>query len=98
MKKVLLKSLIMVLTTTAVFAQNSDNPWLVSGGINLLSLQNDFSNPLNDDRVYQKGDFPNANLGVPSLSVFRTIKEGLSLGTQFSLNSLNRETCKIKDF
>ena len=92
MKKLVLKSLIMLLMTTAVFAQNSDNPWLVSGGINVLSLQNDFSNPLNDGQVYQKGDFPGANIGVPSLAVFRTIKGGLAIGTQFSLNSLNRET------
>ena len=92
MKNAFLKSLLMVLTTTAVIAQNSNNPWLVSGGINVLSLQNDFSNPLNDNQVYQKEDFPSTNLGVPSLSIFRTIKGGLALGTQFSLNSLNRET------
>ena len=76
----------------SVLAQNSNNPWLVSGGVNVLSLQNDFSNPLNDNQMYTKGDFPSSNVGVPSISVFRSILGGLSLGTQFSLNSLNRET------
>ena len=92
MKKSILNLFVIVLTTTAVFAQNSNNPWLVSGGINVLSLQGDFSNTLNDSQMYTKGDFPSSNMGVPSLSVFRSIAGGLSIGTQFSLNSLNRET------
>lgn len=92
MKNTSLSLLLMLFVTTLVVAQNSNNPWLVSGGINVLSLQNDFTSALNDNQMYTQGDLSTTNIGVPSLSVFRAVTGGLSIGTQFSLNSLNRET------
>lgn len=92
MKNTSLSLLLMLFVTTLVVAQNSNNPWLVSGGINVLSLQNDFTSALNDNQMYTQGDLSTTNIGIPSLSVFRAVTGGLSIGTQFSLNSLNRET------
>ncbi|MGB2171625.1 MAG: OmpA family protein [Flavobacteriaceae bacterium] len=91
MKSIRLFLILGVLSTITLTAQNSNNPWLVSGGLNIVSLQDDFATSLNDGVMYAKGDFPSSNIGVPSLSVFRAVAGGLSLGTQFSLNSLKRE-------
>ncbi|MBA22833.1 MAG: cell envelope biogenesis protein OmpA [Flavobacteriales bacterium] len=79
---------LLVLLVGTVNAQTSQNPWLVSVGVNAVGLQGDLtgSNPL------LKSDYKSMSFGVPSLSVFRSIYGGFSIGAQFSLNSLKSET------
>ena len=55
----------------------------------MVSLQEGFELPLNDGTLYGDGAF-DAGVGVPSLSIFRAIAGGLSVGTQLSLNSLDK--------
>ena len=56
-------------------SQTSDSPWAVSLGANLVGVQ--------DDSVDASTGF-----GVPSLSLSRYIAGGLSVGAQYSMNSL----------
>ncbi len=83
---------LLFLFAGVVQAQTSDNPWLISAGINGVGLQNDFGSPLSDGVLYQKSDFKSLSYGVPSLSVFRSIYGGLALGAQFSSNNIQSET------
>ena len=88
MKKIILSSF-FILTTFGLWAQTSENPWYVGVGVNVLSLQNDFAGPLNNPRVsYLKDDLESFNFGVPSLTVFRAIVGGLSVGGNISLNTI----------
>lgn len=80
---------LLLLFFGAVQAQNSDNPWLVSAGINGISLQSDF---LGGRNAILQNNYESMSYGVPSLSVFRTIYGGLSLGAQFSLNNLKSKS------
>ena len=83
---------LLFLIAGVVKAQTSDNPWLITAGINGVGLQNDFGSPLSDNVLYGKSDFNSLSVGVPSLSVFRSIYGGLSLGAGFSSNNLQNET------
>ena len=76
-----------LLLAAGLSAQTSDNPWLISAGINGVSLQNDFEQALNNGQTYTKNDIKGLNVGIPSLSIFRSIVGGL-VGGQFSLNNL----------
>lgn len=73
----------------AVQAQTSDNPWLISAGINGIGLQSDFTG---GDNALTKDDYKSMSFGVPSLSVYRSIVGGLSLGAQFSMNNIKSES------
>ncbi len=79
---------IFFLLLGTVNAQTSENPWLVSVGFNAVGLQGDLtgSTPLS------KNDYKSMSFGVPSLSVFRSIYGGLSIGAQFSFNSIKKES------
>ncbi len=89
MKFFRLSLMLVIFSSAVVSAQTSDNPWLISGGLNMVSLQEGFELPLNDGTLYGDGAF-DAGVGVPSLSIFRAIAGGLSVGTQLSLNSLDK--------
>jgi OOP family OmpA-OmpF porin len=80
---------LLFLFAGVVQAQTSDNPWLISAGINGISLQSDFTGGAN---ALTKSNYKSMSLGVPSLSVFRTVYGGLSLGAQFSLNNIKSES------
>tara|TARA_B100000767_G_C19777545_1_gene543593 strand:+ start:4057 stop:5376 length:1320 start_codon:yes stop_codon:yes gene_type:complete len=77
-----------MLSFTSINAQDTSNPWLVSVGFNAVGLQGDLtgSTPLSES------DYKSMSFGVPSLSVFRSIYGGLSLGAQISFNSLKSES------
>lgn len=81
-----------LLIATGLHAQTSDNPWYISAGINGVALQNDFEQTLNNDELYTKDGIKGLNIGVPSLSVFRSVWGGLAVGGQFSLNNLKEES------
>lgn len=89
-----------LLFAVGLSAQTSDNPWLISAGINGVSLQNDFEQALNNGQVYTKDGIKGLNIGIPSLSIFRSVVGGLAVGGQFSLNNLKEEsgTDEIKFF
>tara|TARA_B100000767_G_scaffold111513_1_gene106629 strand:- start:962 stop:2311 length:1350 start_codon:yes stop_codon:yes gene_type:complete len=70
-------------------AQTSDNPWLISVGLNGVGLQSDFTS---DTNTLLQNDYKSMSFGVPSLSVFRSVYGGLSLGAQFSYNNLKSKT------
>ncbi|MGB1449360.1 MAG: OmpA family protein [Flavobacteriaceae bacterium] len=91
MKSIKLLS-VLLLIAVGLSAQTSDNPWLISAGINGVSLQNDFEQALNNKESYTKDGIKGLNVGVPSLSVFRSIVGGLAVGGQFSLNNLKEES------
>ena len=80
---------LLFLFAGVVQAQNTDSPWLISAGINGISLQSDFTGL---DNALAKDDYKSLSLGVPSLSVFRSVYGGLSLGVQFSLNNIKSES------
>ncbi len=98
--KMIKKLSFFLLLAAGLNAQTSDNPWLISAGINGVSLQSDFKQSLNNDQIYTKEGIKGLNVGVPSLSVFRSIVGGLAIGGQFSLNKLKEEsgTDEIKFF
>lgn len=98
--KMIKKLSFFLLLAAGLNAQTSDNPWLISAGINGVSLQSDFEQSLNNGQTYTKDGIKGLNVGVPSLSVFRSIVGGLAVGGQFSLNNLKEEsgTDEIKFF
>lgn len=77
-----------MLSFQSINAQDRSNPWLVSVGFNAVGLQGD----LIGSASLSESDYKSMSFGVPSLSVFRSIYGGLSLGAQFSFNSLKSET------
>ncbi len=83
---------LLLLMATGLNAQTTDNPWLISVGINGVSLQSDFEESLNNNQIYTKDGIKGLNVGVPSLGVFRSIIGGLAIGGQFSLNNLKEES------
>jgi outer membrane protein OmpA-like peptidoglycan-associated protein len=78
----------LMLLFQSINAQDRSNPWLVSVGFNAVGLQGD----LIGSASLSESDYKSMSFGVPSLSVFRSIYGGLSLGAQFSFNSLKSET------
>ena len=84
MKNFKLTALVLLFLGVAQ-AQNSDNPWLISAGFNGVGLQ---SNLTSDNNAFLQNDYKSMSFGVPSLSVFRSVYGGLSLGAQFSYNNL----------
>ena len=95
MRKIILKNIHMKsFKLTALFllslgvtqAQTSDNPWLISAGFNVVGLQSDLTSGNN---ILLLNDYKSMSFGVPSLSVFRSVYGGLSLGAQFSFNNLH---------
>jgi outer membrane protein OmpA-like peptidoglycan-associated protein len=78
----------LMLSFQSINAQDRSNPWLVSVGFNAVGLQGD----LIGSASLSESDYKSMSFGVPSLSVFRSIYGGLSLGAQFSFNSLKSET------
>ena len=75
MKKLYSVIFFSLLATFCANSQTSDSPWAVSLGANLVGVQ--------DDSVDSSTGF-----GVPSLSLSRYIGGGLSIGAQYSMNSL----------
>jgi hypothetical protein len=53
---------------------------LILAGINAVSLQSDFEQSLNNNQTYTKDGIKGLNIGVPSLSVFRSVIGGLAVG------------------
>ncbi len=86
MKNFKLLALLFLLVGT-VNAQTSQNPWLVSVGVNAVGLQGDLTGSI----PLLENDYKSMSFGVPSLSVFRSIYGGLSIGAQFSFNSLKSD-------
>ena len=80
---------LLFLLAGVVQAQTSDNPWFISAGINGIGLQSDFTGGVN---ALVKSDYKSLSFGVPSLSVFRAVYGGLSLGAQFSLNNIKSKS------
>ena len=78
----------LMLSFQSINAQDRSNPWLVSVGFNAVGLQGD----LIGSASLSESDYKSMSFGVPSLSVFRSIYGGFSIGAQFSLNSLKSET------
>ena len=78
----------LMLSIPSINAQDTSNPWLVSVGFNAVGLQGD----LTGSTSLSESDYKSMSFGVPSLSVFRSIYGGLSLGAQFSFNSLKSES------
>lgn len=91
MKPIRLLSFFLLLAA-GLSAQTSDNPWLISAGINGVSLQNDFEQALNNGQTYTKDGIKGLNVGIPSFSIFRSVVGGLAIGGQFSFNNLKEES------
>ncbi len=82
--------LLFLLTGGILKGQSPDNPWLISVGVNGVSLQNDFQGPLNDGVTYTRGAFKEINIGGPYVTVYRSIYKRFSAGAQFSLNGIKK--------
>ena len=88
MKNTSLSLLLMLFATTFVFAQNSNNPWLLSVGVTSIS---------GGDVVYPSGstlssdDF-SGSIGLPQVSLYRKVFAGLSIGGQVSLGKQSQST------
>ena len=80
---------LLFLLAGVVQAQTSDNPWLISAGINGIGLQSDFTG---GDNALVKDNYNTMSIGVPSLSVYRSVFGGLALGAQFSMNNIKSES------
>ena len=77
---------------TSLFAQTSDNPWYIGAGVNAITLQNDITGLSDSTFDGSKDNLTAVNFGVPSLSVFRAIVGGLSIGGNLSLSNIKQES------
>jgi OOP family OmpA-OmpF porin len=82
MKNLYFSILITLSCFVFVNGQTSDNPWAISIGANLVSVQ--------DDAVDSKIGF-----GVPAVSLSRYIAGGFSIGAQYSLNSVEVDNADL---
>ncbi len=76
MKKLIYLSIFSFLFAHSAMAQTAENPWSISAGANVVSIQ--------DDAVDAGASF-----GIPALSLSRYIIGGFSLGVQYANNTLN---------
>ena len=84
----------MLLFGGLVFSQTPDNPWRIFLGINSVDIYpaggdpDDFFAPQGElfESFFNIGD--HWNFGIPSISLSRNIKGGLSIGLQGSLNKI----------
>ena len=68
-------SLVFLLFFQLGISQNSDKPWVIGVGVDLINIQG--------------GDIDSGlNIGVPALSLSRYLGVGFSLGAQYSLNNI----------
>jgi OOP family OmpA-OmpF porin len=77
MKLIKLSLLLFIFITSTFYssAQNAENPWAISVGIDLINVQG--------------GDIDSGlNFGAPALSLSRYLGVGFSLGAQYSLNNI----------
>lgn len=91
MKKIIFSSL-FALMTFGLFAQTSDNPWYIGAGTSAISLQSDITGLSSTNVASTKDDLTAFNFDVPSLSVFRAIVGGLSVGGNLSLSSIKEKS------
>ena len=75
MKKLIYLSIFSFLFAHSAMAQTAENPWSISAGANVVSIQ--------DDAVDAGASF-----GIPALSLSRYIIGGFSLGVQYANNTL----------
>lgn len=68
-------------------AQTLDNPWLISVGVNGITVVSDFRGSLNDGMAYSINDFEKLSFPGFQISVNRTIFKRISLGSQFSFSN-----------
>ena len=93
MKPTYILTLFLVVTTSIV-AQRPDTPWQINAGLNVVDLfptggENNFFP--NQGGFFE--DFLNNNhwnTGVPAVSVYRTLKENLSLGINFAFAGVTK--------
>lgn len=83
-----------MVVTTALMAQRHDTPWQINAGLNAVDIF-----PTGGENTYfpnQGGffeDFANTdhwNAGVPSIGVYRTLKEDLSVGVNFAFAGISK--------
>lgn len=83
-----------MVVTTALMAQRHDTPWQINAGLNTVDIF-----PTGGENTYfpnQGGffeDFTNTNhwnAGVPSIGVYRTLKENLSVGVNFAFAGVSK--------
>ena len=82
MKKLIYYPILLLLVTGSAIAQTSENPWAVSAGANIVSIQ--------DDAVDAGASF-----GIPVLSLSRYIVGGFSLGVQYANNTLSEAASNV---
>ena len=82
MKNIYFSVLISLSCFVFLNGQTSDNPWAISIGANLVSVQ--------EDAVDSKIGF-----GVPAVSLSRYIAGGFSIGAQYSLNSVEVDNADL---
>jgi OOP family OmpA-OmpF porin len=87
-------SLLFMVVSTALMAQRHDTPWQINAGLNAVDIF-----PTGKGNIYfpnQGGffeDFTNTdhwNAGVPSIGVYRTLKENLSFGVNFAFAGVSK--------
>ena len=87
-------SLLFMVVSTALMAQRHDTPWQINAGLNAVDIF-----PTGKENIYfpnQGGffeDFTNTdhwNAGVPSIGVYRTLKENLSVGVNFAFAGVSK--------
>lgn len=81
-KSFLLLFLVASVTLFTTQAQNSENPWAIAVGVDLINLQGD-----NVDS--------GINFGAPALSLSRYLGAGFSVGAQYALNNLKNNNEKL---
>ena len=83
-----------MVVSTALMAQRHDTPWQINAGLNAVDIF-----PTGKENIYfpnQGGffeDFTNTdhwNAGVPSIGVYRTLKENLSVGVNFAFAGVSK--------
>ena len=88
MKLIRLSVVLVVMATSLVTAQNTQNPWQIAVGLTMPSVTNDIVYP--STRSISADNFSSA-IGLPQASLYRKIYGGLSIGGQLSLGKLTRD-------
>lgn len=88
MKFIRLMLVISVLASGSIFAQTSANPWQISIGATIPSINSDI---VNRNGTVASGDL-SGSIGLPQASLYRKIFKGLSIGGQVALGKTKDES------
>ena len=84
MKILRLALIVCLLSTSSMFAQTSANPWQISVGLTMPSINSDIGNVSSNNL--------SGSIGLPQASLYRKIFKGFSIGGQVALGKVTNDS------